>query len=106
MDTFSVNKMDTFDLIELERIFDIKNEGGFEEQVWVADIYNEKYIVITIPFSLSFNIEFRNYLKSIGGKWNNEQKGYFFPRILDYYVVRKIQSKFPYWLFMNNLIVD
>ena len=96
--------MDTFDVDELERIFEIKNEGDFEKQVWTADIYNDKYILITIPFS--FDTEFKNYLKSIGGNWSDDENGCFFLRTLGNYIVRKIQLQFPYWLCMNNLIIE
>ena len=90
---------------KLDQIINIlkkKQEDDIEKHEWTAEIYTEKYMLITSPF----HTEFKNYLKSLGATWNSSKKGWLFPEALKDEIINKIQTQFPYWLFLNNLIKE
>lgn len=91
-------KLDKIIFLLNEKFEDIEDAVNHE---WTADIVGN-FILITFPF----NTEFKNFIKSIGGFWNRGKKGWMF-RLLDKdTIVNQIKNKFPYWLFINNLIID
>jgi len=47
-----------------------------------------------------FNSEFKDYVKEIGGKWNNIKKAWIFPRSNETFV-DEIKDKFPNWEFKD-----
>lgn len=56
----------------------------------------------SVLVSFSFNMEFKNYIKEIGGVWMVSKKAWMFPKSNETEIVAQIQEKFPTW---NKLIL-
>jgi len=56
----------------------------------------------SILISFSFNLEFKNYIKELGGVWMVSKKSWMFPKSNETEIVESITGKFPKW----NLIKE
>jgi len=56
----------------------------------------------SVLVSFSFNMEFKNYIKELGGVWMVSKKAWMFPKSNETEIVAQIQEKFPTW---NKLIL-
>jgi hypothetical protein len=96
MDTFN----DKIELImkKLERIELLltkkqeKTEKIVNETTWSVTDY-KKCILI----SFSFNAEFKDYIKELGGVWMVPKKAWMFAKSNETEIIEQIQKKFPNW---------
>jgi hypothetical protein len=51
----------------------------------------------SILISFSFNKEFKDYIKELGGLWMVSKKSWMFPKTNETIVVQQIKEKFPNW---------
>ena len=99
----SIEKLDEV-ILHLEKLL-AKQQKYYleiENHEWTADIILGSIMIITFPK----NNKFKKFVESIGGRWIAKKKGYVFWLNNKDEVIDKIQKKFPYWIFINNLIVE
>jgi hypothetical protein len=51
----------------------------------------------SVLISFSFNTEFKNYIKELGGVWMVSKKSWMFPKSNESEIVAQIEEKFPKW---------
>jgi hypothetical protein len=51
----------------------------------------------SVLISFSFNKEFKDYIKELGGLWMVSKKSWMFPKTNETIVVQQIKEKFPNW---------
>ena len=86
-------KMDT--IIELLKPKEFKKKEVNQEPVektWSVEDY-KNCILLSFPF----NLEFKEYIKEIGVKWNFSKKAWIFPKTDSENVIQQIVEKFPEW---------
>ena len=57
----------------------------------------------SIYIKFSFNNEFKDYIKELGGTWLNTKKAWMFPKEGIEDIIELVQDKYPKWSF-NKLI--
>jgi len=63
------------------------------ETKWSVTGYKDNFILI----SFSYNIEFKNYIKELGGMWMVSKKSWMFPKSNETNIIEQINEKFPTW---------
>ena len=66
-------------------------ESDFKPEYKVTD-YKES-ILISFPF----HMEFKNYIKELGGVWMVGKKAWMFPKSNETHVLEELRTKFPTW---------
>ena len=67
------------------------------ETNWDISEYKNSILV-----SFSFNKEFKEYVKELGGKWMVTKKAWMFPKSNEIEIINNITEKFPTWNFTKN----
>jgi hypothetical protein len=80
----------------LEKKKKVKQEEETDTNWSIVDYKN------SVLVSFSFNMEFKNYIKELGGVWMVSKKAWMFPKSNETEIVAQIQEKFPTW---NKLIL-
>jgi hypothetical protein len=62
------------------------------EKTWSVEDY-KNCILLSFPF----NLEFKEYIKEIGGKWMVSKKSWMFPKAESESITEQISEKFPDW---------
>ena len=63
-----------------------------QEKTWELTEYKNSILV-----SFAFNLEFKEYIKEIGGKWMVSKKSWMFPKAESESITEQISEKFPDW---------
>jgi len=63
-----------------------------QEKTWELTEYKNSILV-----SFAFNLEFKEYIKEIGGKWMVSKKSWMFPKAESESIIEQISEKFPDW---------
>jgi hypothetical protein len=58
---------------------------------WSVENYKNSQLI-----KFSYNMEFKNYIKELGGKWMVSKKAWMFPKS-NTEIITEIQTKFPDW---------
>jgi pyruvate-formate lyase len=66
---------------------------------WSVHDYKNSILV-----SFSFNREFKDYIKELGGVWMVSKKAWMFPKSNEEEIVEQIKTKFPKWNFVKEEI--
>jgi len=87
-------------LLELMTLQTEKKKKMKQEEIetnWSIVDYKNSVLI-----SFSFNTEFKNYIKELGGVWMVSKKSWMFPKSNETEIVSQITEKFPKW----NLIKE
>uniref|UniRef100_A0A6C0AZR3 Uncharacterized protein n=1 Tax=viral metagenome TaxID=1070528 RepID=A0A6C0AZR3_9ZZZZ len=87
-------------LLELMTLQTEKKKKMKQEEIetnWSIVDYKNSVLI-----SFSFNMEFKNYIKELGGVWMVSKKSWMFPKSNETEIVSQITEKFPKW----NLIKE
>ena len=87
-------KLDTI-LVLLENVYiKKKKQEESNETTWTMEDYKESVLV-----KFSFNIEFKAFVKELGGKWMVSKKAWVFSNINKQEIKEQLLDKFPFWKF-------
>jgi hypothetical protein len=65
---------------------------------WSAEDYKNSVLI-----KFSFNTEFKDYIKELGGTWMVAKKAWMFPKSNYQDILESLQEKFPKWTFTNSI---
>ena len=65
---------------------------------WSVEEYNNSALI-----KFSFNNEFKDFIKELGGTWINTKKAWMFPKEGIEDIIELVQDKYPKWSFTNSL---
>jgi hypothetical protein len=65
---------------------------------WSAEDYKNSILI-----KFSFNTEFKDYIKELGGTWMVAKKAWMFPKSNYTEIIEEITTKFPNWSFTNSV---
>ena len=65
---------------------------------WSVQEYNNCVLV-----KFSFNNEFKDFIKELGGSWMVSKKAWMFPIDGINDIIESVQEKYPKWSFINSL---
>ena len=63
-----------------------------QEKTWELTEYKNSILV-----SFAFNLDFKEYIKELGGKWMVSKKSWMFPKAESESIIEQISEKFPDW---------
>jgi hypothetical protein len=63
-----------------------------QEKTWELTEYKNSILV-----SFAFNLDFKEYIKQLGGKWMVSKKSWMFPKAESESIIEQISEKFPDW---------
>ena len=67
---------------------------------WSVEEYKNSILI-----KFSFNTEFKDYIKELGGTWMVAKKAWMFPKSNQDDILESITTKFPKWSFVNTIPV-
>ena len=82
---------------EKKRILKETKKQEEEGTEWSVENYKNSILI-----SFSYNIEFKGFIKEIGGKWLLAKKSWMFPGTSVEEVVSKVSEKYPEWVFTDK----
>ena len=89
-------KVDT--MIELfEKTMAILERRKTKKENDVATNYSFEEYKESVLVKFSYNVEFKNYIKELGGVWLISKKGWMFPKSSNQIIQNSISTKFPDW---------
>jgi hypothetical protein len=65
---------------------------------WSVEEYNNSALI-----KFSFNNEFKDFIKELGGTWINTKKAWVFSKDGIEDIIEQVQDKYPKWSFTNSL---
>lgn len=65
---------------------------------WSAENYKNSILI-----KFSFNTEFKDYIKELGGTWMVAKKAWMFPKSNYDDIIESLKEKFPKWSFTNSV---
>lgn len=71
-------------------------ESGLNE--WSVEEYKNSILV-----KFSFNNEFKDYIKELGGTWLSIKKAWMFPKDNSEEIIEAVKEKYPKWSFTNSI---
>jgi hypothetical protein len=57
----------------------------------------------SIYIKFSFNNDFKDYIKELGGTWYSGKKAWMFPKDNSEEVIESIKTKFPKWSYISTI---